>query len=490
MLTSSTRSLLAGRPGSVARPRQAHLLVLGVCALFGLLSACAGGEAGTDEGTTGTGGQTATGGANGGGTGGTTGSGGSNATGGGTGSGGVRETGGSTGAGGGNATGGAPGTGGSNATGGAPGTGGSTGTGGASSTGGSTGAGGSTGGRDGTGGTAGKAGTGGTIGTGGSTGVAGHGGGAGGTGGAVSCNVAPVDPQATTQVKNLLCYLYSIYGNHVLSGQQETSWSNPAGDISYYVTNTGKYPAILGGDYLYPSGTTSRAQAYWQAGGLTMMRYHMGAPPMADTYPNSELSTNYANVLTSGTTENASLLSKLDYLAGELKTLQNANVVVIMALYHEVQPNGWFWWAKGTGAQFVQLWQMSFKYLTQTKGIHNVIWLLPFSGSPSASYFPGKTYVDLSGPDEYANPSSQPFSSNYRSAASIVGSTMPIPLHETGAIPQPASMFPSTAPWLLWNVWAGYQSSPQNGVTYNTVSSIQSAYSSPYTITRDELPKF
>ena len=490
MLIPSTRSLLAGRS-----------LVFGVCALLGLLSACAGGEAGTDEGTTGTGGQAATGGANGGGTGGSTGSGGSNATGGVTGSGGVRETGGSTGTGGANPTGGAPGSGGSNATGGAPGTGGSTGTGGASSTGGSTGAGGSMGGRGGTtgtGGAAGKAGTGGAVGTGGSTGVAGHGaggsggvaGGTGGTGGAASCNVAPVDPQATMQVKNLLCYLYSIYGNHVLSGQQETSWSNPAGDISYYVTNTGKYPAILGGDYLYPSGTTSRAQAYWQAGGLTMMRYHMGAPPMADTYPNSELSTNYANVLTSGTTENASLLSKLDYLAGELKTLQNANVVVIMALYHEVQPNGWFWWAKGTGAQFIQLWQMSFKYLTQTKGIHNVIWLLPFSGSPSASYFPGKTYVDLSGPDEYANPSSQPFSSNYRSALNIVGSTMPIPLHETGAIPQPASMFPSTAPWLLWNVWAGYQSSPQNGVTYNTVSSIQSAYSSSYTITRDELPKF
>jgi hypothetical protein len=477
MLIPSLRSRLAGRPGYVAAgPRYVNPLLLGICALFGLLSACAGSDAGTDDGTMGTGGQTATGGATGGSAGGTTGSGGSNATGGITGSGGVHETGGSI------------GTGGSDATGG------STGTGGASSTGGSIGTGGSAGG-GGRGGATGAGGTAGKPGTGGSAGIAGHGAGgsggvAGGTGGAGSCNVQPVDPQATTQVKNLLCYMYSIYGNHVLSGQQETSWSNPAGDISYYVTNTGKYPAILGGDYLYPSGTTSRGQAYWQAGGLTMMRYHMGAPPMADTYPNSELSTNYANVLTAGTAENASLLSKLDYLAGELKTLQSANVVVIMALFHEVQPNGWFWWAKGTGAQFIQLWEMSFKYLTQTKGVHNVIWLLPFSGSPSSAYFPGKTYVDISGPDEYANPSSQPFSSNYRSAFNIVGSTMPIPLHETGAIPQPSSMFPSTAPWLLWNIWAGYESAAQGGVTYNTVSSIQSAYSSPYTITRDELPKF
>jgi len=291
-------------------------------------------------------------------------------------------------------------------------------------------------------------------------------------------------------VKNLLCYLSSIYGNHVLSGQQETSWSNPAGDISYYVTNVGKYPAILGGDYLYPSGTTSRAQAYWQAGGLTMMRYHMGAPPLSDTYPNSEMSTNYANVLTAGTSENQSLLAKLDYLAGELKTLQNANVAVILALYHEVQPNGWFWWAKGTGAQFVQLWQLSFNYLTQTKGIHNVVWLLPFSGSPSSAYFPGKVWVDLSGPDEYSSPGSQPFASNYTSARNVVGTTIPIPLHETGAVPQPANMFPSTAPWLLWNVWATYENTAQGGVTYNTVANLQSAYASPYTITRDELPKF
>ncbi len=81
-----------------------------------------------------------------------------------------------------------------------------------------------------------------------------------------------------------LCYLYSVYGSKVLSGQQETSWSNPQADIDYYVSTVGKHPAILGGDYLYTNGTTSRAQAYWAAGGISMMRYHMGAPPLSDTH--------------------------------------------------------------------------------------------------------------------------------------------------------------------------------------------------------------
>ena len=59
---------------------------------------------------------------------------------------------------------------------------------------------------------------------------------------------------------------------------------------------------------------------------------------------------------------------------------------------------------------------------------------------------------------------------------------MPITLHETGVVPQPSTMFPTAAPWVLWNIWAGYQTSN------NSLANIQSAYSSSYTITRDEVP--
>jgi hypothetical protein len=307
-----------------------------------------------------------------------------------------------------------------------------------------------------------------------------------------SCNVTPVDPDATPAAKKLLCYLYGQYKNHVLSGQQETSWSNPVGDIDFYQTNTGKYPAILGGDFLYagtsPSNqgtTTSRAQAYWEAGGIPMFRYHMGAPPNSDSYQNSMLgytSTQCNNVVTAGTSENTSYKSKLDSVASNLLTLQSAGVAVILALFHETQPGGWFWWSKCSSSQFLALYKYSYDYLVNTKGVHNIVRLMPFSGSPNAGFYPGKTQVDLAGPDTYAtNP---PFSGTFSSTASFVGSTTPIPLHETGTIPQPATMFPSAAPWLLWNVWAGYE------MNNNPVANIKSAYSSPYTVTRDELPSF
>ncbi|HYQ30307.1 MAG TPA: glycosyl hydrolase [Polyangiaceae bacterium] len=341
----------------------------------------------------------------------------------------------------------------------------------------------------GAGGAGGRAGVGGSSAA-GSGGRSANGGAAGASG--AGCSVSPVDPDATQPAKNLLCYLYSIFGNHVLSGQQETSWSNPADDISFYTGNSsiGKAPAVLGGDFLYTGTgtasqgtTTSRAQAYWAAGGISMIRYHMGAPPNADSYENSMLgftSTQCVNVITAGSAENTSFVSKLNGIASNLQTLQTAGVPVLLALFHETQPSGWFWWSKCSGPQFIALYKYTYDYLVKTKGIHNLVRLMPFSGSPDSAYYPGKAFVDVTGGDTYAtNP---PFSALYTATRNVGGSTIPLALHETGVVPQPSTMFPSTAPWLLWSIWAGYERSN------NTIANIISAYASPYTITRDEVP--
>src|SRR5207302_2710738 len=127
----------------------------------------------------------------------------------------------------------------------------------------------------GTGGTAGTTGMGGAAGMGGATGAGGSAGstGAGGSG-VTTCAASPVSPNATPQAQNLLCYLYSIKGNHVLSGQQEANWNATPTDIAWYTNNGLKSPAILGSDFLYRSSSsctsvttsTTRAIAYWNAG--------------------------------------------------------------------------------------------------------------------------------------------------------------------------------------------------------------------------------
>ena len=98
------------------------------------------------------------------------------------------------------------------------------------------------------------------------------------------------------------------------------------------------------------------------------------------------------------------------------------------------------------GPQFVNLWKYTFNYLTSTKGLTNIIWLMPFSGSPNAAYYPGKAFVDIGGPDEYSKPANLltfTASGNYNPAANIFGSSMPIALHETGSALQPDSIFPA-----------------------------------------------
>jgi len=344
--------------------------------------------------------------------------------------------------------------------------------------------------------TGGAAATGGSKATGGSPAT----GGTTSTGG--GCSVLPVTPNASQQTKNVLCYLYSQYGNHVLSGQQEANWNDNPTDVSWYASNGMKTPAVLGSDFAYHSNSgctgvnisTTHAIAHWNAGGLVMYRYHQGMPAagttcLNDCYTGTNCSEStppsgfFTNVITAGTQENTAFNARLDYMTVQLKAMAAVGMPILLAIFHETQPNGWFWWSKGTGAEFTALWKYTFNYLTTTKGNTNIIWLMPYSGSPNAAYYPGKAMVDIAGGDTYGtNP---PFASLYTSVRGIVGTTMPIPLHETGTVPQPGTgtaMFPTTAPWLLWNVWAGYETSA------NTVATMQSAYSSPFTVTRDEIP--
>ncbi len=329
----------------------------------------------------------------------------------------------------------------------------------------------------------------------------------------LDCGVLPVSPNASQQAKNLLCYLYSIKGNHVLSGQQEANWNANPTDIAFYSTNINKFPAILGSDFLYHGNasctqvtpSTTRAIAYWNAGGLTMFRYHMGMPAAGLTCADDCFSgancaepttpptaAFFTNVVTPGTPENTSLNAKLDYLAVQIGAMQAANVPIILAIFHETQPNGWFWWAEtASGPTFVNLWTYTFNYLIKTKGLTNIIWLMPFSGSPNSAFYPGKPLVDIGGPDEYTKPTNLltfNASANYGPAANVLGNTIPMALHETGSAVQPDSMFPTAAPWILFNVWATYENTVISGFTYNTVASLQAAYASQYTITRDEVP--
>ncbi len=301
--------------------------------------------------------------------------------------------------------------------------------------------------------------------------------GSGGDGGS-ACGFDPVTPNATPQTRRVLCYLHSIYGSHILSGQEEDNNDNGMNTV---VQATGKYPAIRSFD-VNNSQAPTQCVAQWQAGGLCMFGYHMGIN--GGSY---NTRTNIGNVLTAGTAENKSFDQDLDRIAQYVQPLQNAGGVAILRLFHEAGGScGWFWWSMGTSAQWQDLFKYAFDYLTATKGLKNVLWLAPLCGSPTAAYNPGPGYIDLGGADTYVTAGDyQPLTALFQKTESAFPNRM-VALHECGSIPDPNLLQSTGTKWLFFNVWA----SPFFNAPNNPASHLQAVYSNPYVITRDKLPSF
>jgi Glycosyl hydrolase family 26 len=389
-------------------------------------------------------------------------------------------TSGSTGGGGMTGVAGTSGSAGQGQTGGAPGAAGGPGSAGHGGTTGTAGHGGSTG-------AAGRGGASGTAGTSGSAGANGSAGMSGAAGVAGGCSAVPVTPNATQQAKNVLCYLYSQYGNHILSGQEENATGQPSGndvEINYIFQTTGKYPAIRSFD-VNNAGDATRCLTWWQANGLCMFGYHMGAPSTADGYTGSmtAVSGGIDSVLTPGTPNNTVFNQRLDNVVNQVAQVQSGKGVVILRLFHEAGGT-WFWWSKESGAQYVRLWEYAFNYITNTKGMTGILWLLPYDGTPQASFYPGAKYVDLAGADTYNNAYDySPVTSIFNATRTIAGTTIPIALHENGPIPDPDQLQTTKTNWLFFNTWTAPY--PENDTS---VAELQKVYDSTYVITRDEMP--
>jgi beta-mannanase len=320
----------------------------------------------------------------------------------------------------------------------------------------------------------GATGTGGTTATGGTT----------GTGGATSsagCTAVPVTPNATQQARSVLCYLYSQYGNHILSGQEEGGSDL---EVNYIFTNTGKYPALRAFE-ANSDGAATRCLTYWNAGGLCMFGYHMGAPGTADGYAGSQtkIAGEIDKALTAGSNENTVFNQRLDAIANRMLMVQAGNGVVIYRPFHEAGGT-WFWWSMEGGAQYVRLWKYAFDRVINTNGVKNALWLLPYDGSPDASFYPGKEYVDIGGADNYNKAYDySPMTSIFTAARTIFGTTMPIALHECGPVVDPDQLQSSKTNWVFFSIWT--QPYPEQ---YSTVAELQKVYSSSYVVSRDGVP--
>jgi hypothetical protein len=273
---------------------------------------------------------------------------------------------------------------------------------------------------------------------------------------AFSQTVVPYDtlctPNPSKEAVALYRYLLDMKGKKILSGQQDSPWG--IDEFAYLQTNTGKQPAIKGMDFITKNdnaGEVQKAINWWKAGGIPTIMWHWGAPTKGDGYEQSKMEIDVSRCFVAGTAEYTAFWAELRMKADLLQKLKDANVPVLWRPYHELNGN-WFWWGKKGSANFKKLWTTMFDYFVKERGLNNLIWVLCYTGSPDAAWYPGDQYVDIAGADTYGS-GDGPQMNMYNAVKSITKDKFPIAYHECGIPPNPDQCISQGGMWSWWMEW-------------------------------------
>ena len=333
------------------------------------------------------------------------------------------------------------------------------------------------------------------------------------------------DPKATKETQNLYAYLTSVYGKHILAGQQEYCGSHNYNKdsqraqglpIDYFVDNekefeyikenTGKQPAIRGIDFLFYNTTApyyddapERVIAWYKdKGGIPTVTYHWNVPTdgkdstdcafYVESTGNKPFTTfSITKALEEGTWEHEKIDADIAVLAEQFKKIQDANVPVIFRPLHEAE-GAWFWWGAEGPEPCKQLYHYLYDKLTKEYGIHNLIWEWTSSTySTSKNWYPGDEYVDLIGCDKYNavdyTPNTSAISATFYSLVGQTEGQKMVCMSENDTIPAVDKLESSKAAWLYFCPW--YDNYLRD---LNSKEELDKIYNSDYCITLDELP--
>lgn len=344
------------------------------------------------------------------------------------------------------------------------------------------------------------------------------------------------DSNATSETKALMKYLKSVYGNHILSGQQEIYGGGMNGDgnmekeFDWLLENTGKLPAIRGFDmmnynplYGWEDGTTERLIDWvTKKGGIATVCWHINVPidfknyTLGDevdwkdcTYKNYQSSNgtfDTSKAVVEGTKEYEYFMAAVDDLAEQLLLCQEAGVPIIFRPLHEAQGNegnygdgtAWFWWGDRGAEVYKELWKLLYTTLTEKYELHNLIWEFnSYNYANSPTWYPGDDYVDIVAYDKYnvennrddglsSGPNVSAISRIFNYLYNLVDGGKMLAISECDTVPTVENMTVEDAGWLYFCPWYGdYLMSER----YQGPETLSEIYNSDYCITLDELPE-
>ncbi len=297
-----------------------------------------------------------------------------------------------------------------------------------------------------------------------------------------------------TPKQNVLNYLGSISGNHIVSGQHNKEPASAPGQYTQQVKDvTGQYPGLWGGDLMFASADVAnrqrvvdQAKTEWANGSLVALTWHVCPPTGGSTCAfeggvKSQISdAQFSQIVTAGTALNTAWKRRLDEVVPYLQQLKNAGVPVLFRPLHEMNES-WNWWGNRPGTNgSARLYQITRDYLAGTKGLDNLIWVWNVQDNPAggwSTYYPGNAYADVVSLDVWYK--NHPSSADYQQLRTIAGNK-PIALAEMGRMPT-AALLDSQPRWAWFMMW----SEQLRG--NNTNAEIQTAYFLPRVLNQGEV---
>lgn len=279
----------------------------------------------------------------------------------------------------------------------------------------------------------------------------------------------PVNPKASGEARDLLAYLYSVYGRFTLSGQHNQMYhvSEPSERVQ---SITGRYPLIWGGEWgfsderhdidnvKYRPRLLDEIRAQHEAGRIIVLTWHQASPTVGEPCDfiggvQIKISgADWRDLLRLGTNLHRVWQEHVDRLAGALLQLQGEGIPIVFRPYHEMN-GSWFWWS-GRPEQFKALWNMLFERLTQFHQVHNLLWAWnPDKPLPGVEdFFPGHETVDLLGSDIYPTRGApDPYPQEWYDRMREVADGKPLALSEMSAFPSDAKLH--SQPWAWCMCW-------------------------------------
>lgn len=320
-----------------------------------------------------------------------------------------------------------------------------------------------------------------------------------------------VNPDATAEAKKLYALLLENYGKRQFSGAMgEVAWATSFCD--YIEKSTGKFPAIVGFDYIHlkssPAnwidyGDISPVRKIWDSGSIPAMTWHWNVPTSEN---GSSVSFNAkadefkaSNVLVEGTWENKVALADVEKLAGYMKLLQDADIPLLWRPFHEAAGDykwgAWFWWGNCGVDVTRRLWIWLYDKLTYEYGLDNLIWVWTVQTkeagklaavSKMAEAYPGNDVVDIIGTDIYADATMSDQTDQFKVLHELVEGNKMVALTECGNLVDVDSAFANGALWSYFMGWYDLKDGVYGFHQWNVTNEWKTILNNPLVLNRGD----